>query len=123
MCKLQKLNDSCFYLIIILNHVRLYLGSMESKCKFKQDGISCSGKPKLINIKNYQTSTSNYIIGCDKYKLNDKYHRYIKVDPTTYDVPLLRDLLNGNVVMVSLNLYCILCNIYNILITDNIFYY
>jgi hypothetical protein len=91
---------------------------MESKCKFKQNGISCSGKPKLINLKNYQTSTSNYIIGCDKYKLNDKYHRYIKVDPATYDIPLLRDLLNGNVVMVSLNLYCILCNI--ILIINNI---
>ncbi|GET50862.1 hypothetical protein GLOIN_2v1773466 [Rhizophagus irregularis DAOM 181602=DAOM 197198] len=84
----------------------LYLGSMESKCKFKQNGISCSGKPKLINLKNYQTSTSNYIIGCDKYKLNDKYHRYIKVDPATYDIPLLRDLLNGNVEERELLKYC-----------------
>jgi hypothetical protein len=72
---------------------------MESKCKFKQN--TCSGKPKLISIKNYQTSTSNYIIGCDKYKPDDRFHRYIKVDPATYDIPLLRDLLNGNVVIVS----------------------
>ena len=75
---------------------------MESKCRFKQDGIPCDGKPKLINVKNYQTSTSNYIIGCDKYKFNDKYHRYKKVDPTTHDIALLRDLLNGKAVMVSL---------------------
>jgi len=75
---------------------------MESKCRFKQDGIPCDEKPKLINVKNYQTSTSNYIIGCDKYKFNDKYHRYKKVDPTTHDIALLRDLLNGKTVMVSL---------------------
>ena len=75
---------------------------MESKCRFKQDGIPCDRKPKLINVKNYQTSTSNYIIGCDKYKFNDKYHQYRKVDPTTYDIALLRDLLNGKTVMVSL---------------------
>ncbi len=78
---------------------------MKSKCKFKQNGLFCSGKPKLINLKNYQTSTSNYIIGCDKYKLNDKYHQYIKVDPATYDIPLLHDLLNNNVVVVSLNYF------------------
>jgi hypothetical protein len=55
----------------------------------------------LINVKNYQTSTSNYVIGCNKYKPNDKYHRYKKVDPTTYDIALLRDLFNGKAVVVS----------------------
>ena len=77
---------------------------MESKCKFKQNGLSCSGKPKLVKTKNCQTSTFNYIIGCDKYKHNDKYHRYTKVDPTVYDISLLRDLLNNNGVMVSFSL-------------------
>ncbi|GET04687.1 hypothetical protein GLOIN_2v1545568 [Rhizophagus clarus] len=65
------------------------IGNME----FKGNGIICSGKPKLINIKNYQSSTSNYAIACDVYKLNDKHHRYIKVDPAIYD------LLNCNVAM------------------------
>lgn len=74
---------------------------MESKCKFRQNGVPCSGKPKLINVKNYQTLISNYVIGCDKYQPNDKYHRYIKVDPTTYDIPLLRDLLSGNTTVVN----------------------
>src|SRR5690242_9979845 len=73
---------------------------MESKCRFQQNGVLCPGKPKLINVKNYQTSISNYVIGCDKYQSNDKYHRYIKVDPTTYDIPLLRDLFSGNAIMV-----------------------
>jgi len=76
---------------------------MESKCQFHRNGILCSGKPKLINVKNYQTSISNYVIGCDKYQFNDKYHRYIKVDPMTYGIPLLRDLLNGNAVIVNFN--------------------
>ncbi len=74
---------------------------MESKCQFHQNRIPCSGKPKLINIKNYQTSVSNYIIGCDKYQFNDKYHRYIKVDPTIYDISLLNNLFNGNAIMVK----------------------
>ena len=74
---------------------------MESKCQFHQNGIPCLGKPKLINIKNYQTSVSNYIIGCDKYQFNDKYHHYIKVDPTIYDISLLNNLFNGNAIMVK----------------------
>ena len=77
---------------------------MESKCRFKQNGISCDGKPKLINVKNCQTSTSNYVIDCDKYKFNDKYHRYKKVDPTIYDITLLRNLLKGKAVMVRFNI-------------------
>jgi len=74
---------------------------MESKCRFRQNGIPCDGKPTLVNVKNYQTSTSKYIIGCDKHKINDKYHRYKIVDPTIYDIALLRDLLNGKAIMVS----------------------
>ena len=33
---------------------------MESKCQFHRNGIPCSGKPKLINVKNYQTLISNF---------------------------------------------------------------
>jgi len=75
---------------------------MDSQCQFRQNGINCIGKPKLINVINHQTSISNYVIGCDKYKLNDKYHRYIKIDSNVYDISLLRDLLNGNAIMVNL---------------------
>ncbi len=56
---------------------------------------------RQTNIKNYQTSVSNYIIGCDKYQFNDKYYRYIKVDPTIYDISLLNNLFNGNAIMVK----------------------
>ena len=75
---------------------------MESKCKFNKNGVQCSGKPKLINVKNYQTSISNYVIGCDKYQPKE-YHRYKTVDPNTYEISLLRDLLNGNATMVNVN--------------------
>ena len=75
---------------------------MKSKCQFHQNGISYSGKPKLINVKNYQTSISNYVIDCDKYQLNNKYHHYIKVDLTAYDILLLRNLLNGNAKVVRI---------------------
>ena len=84
---------------------------MESKCKFQQNGIPCSGKPKLINIKNYQTSISTYVIDCDKYKPNDKYHWYIKVDPSTIDIILLRDLFNGNAMIVRVIIIIIILNL------------
>ena len=76
---------------------------MESKCQFNRNGVQCSGKPKLINVKNYQTSISNYIIGCDKYQPNERYYHYRKVDHATHDISLLRDLLNGNATMVNIN--------------------
>lgn len=85
------------------NYFSFYLGSLESKCNFKQNGKLCAGKPKLVIVKNYQTSISSYIIGCDKYKQNDKYHWYIKIDPSIINIALLRDLFNGSARVVRKN--------------------
>jgi hypothetical protein len=62
------------------------------------------GKAKLVVVKNRQTSISSYIIGCDKFQPNDRYHRYIKVDPSTIDIALLRDLFNGNAIVVRIRI-------------------
>lgn len=59
------------------------------------------GKAKLVVVKNRQTSISSYIIGCDKFQ---RYHRYIKVDPSTIDIALLRDLFNGNAIVVRIRI-------------------
>jgi len=59
------------------------------------------GKAKLVVVKNRQTSISSYIIGCDKFQ---RYHHYIKVDPSTIDIALLRDLFNGNAIVVRIRI-------------------
>lgn len=72
-----------------------------------QNGITCTGNPKLIIVKNRQTSVSSYVIGCDKYQPNDRYHRYKKVDPSLIDIALLRDLFNGNAIVVRIRIIII----------------
>ena len=80
----------------------LYFESKESKYQFHQNRTPYLENLKLISVKNYQTSITNYIIGCDKYQLNDKYHHYIKVNPITYDIFLLHNLFNKNAIIIKI---------------------
>ncbi|CAG8801567.1 709_t:CDS:1, partial [Dentiscutata erythropus] len=66
--------------------------SLESKCKFQQNGVSCSGSAKLGKIVNYSANITSYFIGCTKYQKNEKWHRFIKVNLDEIDLPLLKKL-------------------------------
>ncbi|CAG8809957.1 5231_t:CDS:2, partial [Gigaspora rosea] len=70
----------------------------ESQCKFQCNGILCSGFAKLGKIVNYLTNTSSYFIGCTKYRQNDKWHRFIKININEIDLSLLKKLFAGELI-------------------------
>uniref|UniRef100_U9TK34 Uncharacterized protein n=1 Tax=Rhizophagus irregularis (strain DAOM 181602 / DAOM 197198 / MUCL 43194) TaxID=747089 RepID=U9TK34_RHIID len=76
---------------------RLFLAAKESSCPFKKDNnVSCDGKARLGKIANYQqTETTKYFIGCDKYKQNEKWHRFINIKPEETNISLLQQLFSG----------------------------
>ncbi|CAB5357225.1 unnamed protein product [Rhizophagus irregularis] len=75
----------------------LFLAAKESSCPFKKDNnVSCDGKARLGKIANYQqTETTKYFIGCDKYKQNEKWHRFINIKPEETNISLLQQLFSG----------------------------
>ncbi|CAB4381842.1 unnamed protein product [Rhizophagus irregularis] len=45
-----------------------FLSAQDSQCKFKQNGITCSGRPKLIRLLEKEFYKYRCIIGCTNYK-------------------------------------------------------
>ena len=72
------------------------MAAKQSSCSFKKDiNVFCDRKPCLGKIVNYQTETSKYFIGCDKYKQNEKWHRFIKINSEEINLSLLQQLFSG----------------------------
>jgi len=71
------------------------LAVKETSCPFKKDNISCNGGARIGKITNYQTQIVTYFIGCDKFKQNEKWHRFIKIKPEEIDISLLQNLIAG----------------------------
>ncbi|CAB4446291.1 unnamed protein product [Rhizophagus irregularis] len=75
-----------------------FLAAQDSQCKFKQNGITCSGQPKLIRLLEKESYKYRWIIGCTNYKPQEKWHRYIEIDTQKIDIDLLRKLFNGEAI-------------------------
>lgn len=69
----------------------------ESSCPFKKDNIPCNGGALIGKTTNFQTHIVTYFIGCDKFKQNEKWHRFIKIKPEEIDLLLLHNLFAGTV--------------------------
>ncbi|EXX65997.1 hypothetical protein RirG_127980 [Rhizophagus irregularis DAOM 197198w] len=54
----------------------IFLATQDLQCKFKQNGITCSGQPKLIRLLEKESYKYRWIIGCTNYKPQEKWHRY-----------------------------------------------
>ncbi|CAG8832225.1 14935_t:CDS:2, partial [Gigaspora margarita] len=80
--------DSDFYRKMITDQ------EINSK-KIKTYIILCSGFAKLEKIVNYLTNTSSYFIEYTKYKQNDKWHHFIKININEIDLSLLKKLFAG----------------------------
>ncbi|PKY56493.1 hypothetical protein RhiirA4_476824 [Rhizophagus irregularis] len=88
----------------------IFLAAQDSHCKFKQNGITCSGQPKLIRLLEKETYKYRWIIGCTNYKPQEKWHRYIVVDTQQIDIDLLRKLFNGEAIVSMFNWFLIIIN-------------
>lgn len=65
------------------------------------------GEPKLIRLKEKDTSNFRWIIGCTKYKPREQWHRYIEIDIQKNDIELLYKLFNGEAtVSLSIIYFC-----------------
>jgi hypothetical protein len=53
---------------------------------------------------NHQTQIVTYFIGCNKFKQNEKWHRFIKVNSDEIDIPLLQNLFAGTATSVSISI-------------------
>jgi hypothetical protein len=81
-------------IINFLFNYSMFLAAQDSQCKFKQDGITCSGKPRLVRLMEKESLKYRWIIGCTNYKPQEKWHRYIEIDTQKIDIDLLRKLFN-----------------------------
>jgi len=75
----------------------LFLAVKKSSCPFKKENVPCDGGARIGKITNYQTQIVTYFIGCDKFKQNEKWHRFIKIKPEEIDISLLQNLFSGTV--------------------------
>ena len=76
-----------------------FLSSHEIRCKFEQNGIPCSGKPKLIRLIEKGTNKMRWIIGCTNYKPKEQWHRFREIDIQKNDIDLLRKLFSGETIV------------------------
>ncbi|PKK63721.1 hypothetical protein RhiirC2_716774 [Rhizophagus irregularis] len=73
----------------------VYLAAYKTKCRYVQNGMQCTGNPVLKCLRRHDNTTPpSYFISCSKWKINEKYHRFISVKDDV-DLNLLSQLLNG----------------------------
>ena len=71
------------------------MAAYKTKCRYEKDEMQCIGKPVLKCLQQRdETTLPTYFIGCSKWKLNEKFHRFISIKENI-DLTLLRQLLNG----------------------------
>uniref|UniRef100_U9T8I9 Uncharacterized protein n=1 Tax=Rhizophagus irregularis (strain DAOM 181602 / DAOM 197198 / MUCL 43194) TaxID=747089 RepID=U9T8I9_RHIID len=75
----------------------LFLAVKKSSCPFKKENVPCDGGAHIGKITNYKTQIVTYFIECDKFKQNEKWHRFIKIKPEEIDISLLQNLFSGTV--------------------------
>ena len=81
----------------------VHFAVQDSQCKFKQNGVTCSGRPKLIRLLEKESYKYRWIIGCTNYKPQEKWHRYIEIDIQKINIDLLRKLFNGEAIVSMFN--------------------
>ena len=67
----------------------------KSSCPFKKENIPCDGRAHIGKITNYQTQIVTYFIGCNKFKQNEKWHRFININSEEINLSLLQQLFSG----------------------------
>ncbi|RHZ76174.1 hypothetical protein Glove_202g111 [Diversispora epigaea] len=73
----------------------IYLATIKTECRYKNNGIQCDGKVVLKCFRRHDEITPlTYFIGCSKWRSNEKYHRFISIQENT-DLNLLRQFLDG----------------------------
>ena len=87
------------FCIVIFNFTKsffsVYLAAIKTKCRYKENGIECSGTPVLKCLKRHdETVPPSYFIGCSNWKFNEKFHRFISIKENV-DLNLLNQLLSG----------------------------
>lgn len=71
------------------------MAAIKTKCRYKENGVECTGTPVLKCLKRYNDAIPpSYFIGCKNWKLNEKFHRFISIKENI-DLNLLQQLLSG----------------------------